>query len=138
MFLGLPSFIPEHRQNVYAVYPKCCADVRNIWLGNYARCAFASDDLQPSRLGKTNYERIAGRSILAGVYQPRMGSKNSRDALLYFRIEGNDHRATRLQPLESCIVFFLKFPVDLIDRKNNSIPRGRLHLSPNRRNTSGG
>src|SRR5580693_10429860 len=87
MFLGLPSFIPEHRQNVYAVYPKCCADVRNIWLGNYARCAFASDDLQPSRLGKTNYERIAGRSILAGVYRPRMSSKNSRDALLYFRIE---------------------------------------------------
>ena len=68
MVSGLPSFIPEHRQNIYALDPECGADIWNIWLGNYAGCAFARNDLQPSGLGKSNYERIAGRSILAGVY----------------------------------------------------------------------
>ncbi len=61
-----------------------------------------------------------------------MSSQDGGDVLLYCGIDGHDHDATCLQPLEGCIIFLFKLPVNLIYCKNKSATDGGIHLGPNR------
>ncbi len=60
-----------------------------------------------------------------------MRMKNGGDSLLYRSVEVHYHRTAGLKPLESRVIFFLEFPVDLVNRKNGPAGRCSIHLCPN-------